>query len=80
MLSKDGRTLWSKEEPEVLDRCRRPRSDFFLAQRVTFPTALPAGEYVLKLFVEDRVSSRATEARHVFVLSEPGSVAAKDRS
>jgi len=72
-----GQSVWLREEPEVLDVCRRPRTDFFLAQRVSLPAALPPGDYVLKVTVEDKLSGRANEGSHAIALTAPSSVAKK---
>jgi len=74
ILSAEGRSMWQQEEPEIVDLCRRRRSDFFIAQRVTLPPTLPAGDYVLKVWVEDKLSGRADEATHAFVISSAISI------
>ena len=71
VLTADGKTVWKHEEPEVIDRCQRRRHDFFIAQRVTIPGTLSAGEYVLKMMVEDKLSGRVSEAAHTFRVSAP---------
>ena len=76
VLSADGTSMWQREEPEIEDLCRRRRTDFFLAQRVTLPPTLPAGEYVLKVYVEDRLSGRASEAAHPFTIIEQATLTA----
>ncbi len=75
VLTVDGKSVWQREEPEIVDTCRRRRSDFFIAERITLPPTLPAGDYVLKVFVEDKLSSKADEASHPFSISAPISVA-----
>lgn len=75
LLTAEGRSVWQKEEPEIVDRCRRRRRDFFIAQRVTFPASLAAGHYVLKVMVEDKLSGRANEAIHPFEIIGPTSIA-----
>ena len=64
LLTVDGQSAWHHEEPEIVDRCRQRRRDFFIAQRVTLPPTLPAGDYVLKVFAEDKLSGRAGEATY----------------
>ncbi|MCH7993159.1 MAG: hypothetical protein IIB57_01800 [Planctomycetes bacterium] len=71
ILTADGRPVWQREEPEIIDRCRRRRQDFFIAQRITIPATLTPGNYVLKLMVEDRLSSRVSEATRAFTISAP---------
>lgn len=75
LLTRDGTSVWQKEEPEIVDTCRRRRTDFFIAQRITLPPTLPAGDYVLKVFVEDQISQRAAEATHPLTIASPLSVA-----
>ncbi len=69
VLSADGRSLWKLEEPEIVDICRRRRQDFFVAQRITLPSTLPAGEYVLKVMAEDKLSGRLDEASFPFEMT-----------
>lgn len=64
LMTPDGKSVWSHDEPQIVDRCRRQRRDFFLAQRVTLPATLPAGKYILKLRVEDLLSQRTVESVH----------------
>ncbi len=75
VLTADGRSVWGHEESDIVDLCRRRRTDFFIAQRVALPPTLPAGEYVLKVLVEDRLSGRASEASHTFEVHSPFSIA-----
>lgn len=71
ILTADGQPVWHREEPEIIDRCRRRRQDFFIAQRITIPSTLTPGNYVLKLMVEDKLSSRVSEATRAFAVSSP---------
>ena len=66
VLTSDGESVWEHAEPEILDRCRRRRTDFFIAQRITLPPTLPPGEFVLKVLVEDKISGKANEATRRF--------------
>ncbi len=75
VLSAGGESHWQREEPEIIDRCRARRKDFFLAQRITLPPTLPAGEYVLKVFVEDKLANRGDEVSRPFTIVSPVSVA-----
>jgi hypothetical protein len=74
-LTADGKSVWQREEPEIVDHCRRRRTDFFIAQRITLPPTLPAGEYVLKVLVEDKLSGRIGEASRPFSVFSPVSLA-----
>jgi len=62
LFSADGTSVWSQEEPQIEDLCRRRRSDFFLAQLITLPRRLPAGDYVLKVTVKDLLASKMNQA------------------
>lgn len=62
LMTSDGRSLWTHEEPEIVDDCRRRRRDFFIAQRVSLPSNLPAGDLVLKVLVTDKQSGKAQES------------------
>ena len=67
--------MWHYEEPDIEDLCRQRRMDFFIAQRVALPPTLPAGEYVLKVLVEDKLSGRAHEAVYPLTISSGFSAA-----
>ncbi len=79
-LTADGQSVWMREEPEIVDQCRRRRTDFFVAQRITLPPTMPAGEYVLKVMVEDKLSGKLGEASRPFTIHSPVSVANGARS
>lgn len=76
VLTADGRSVWQHEEPEIADLCRRRRTDFFIAQRIELPPTLPAGNYVLKVMVEDKLSGKAGETSHAFAINSTMSVSA----
>ncbi|MCY2965108.1 MAG: hypothetical protein NT069_15980 [Planctomycetota bacterium] len=46
------------ELPETVDRCRRPRRDYYHSYVVAIPPTLEPGAYVLKLTVTDLASKR----------------------
>lgn len=77
VLSADGKSVWKHEEPEIVDVCRQRRRDFFIAQRVTLPPTLPAGDYVLKVLVEDATAGQAHEASTKFSMLAASTVATK---
>ena len=75
VLTAAGDSMWQREESEIVDLCRSERTDFFVAQRVTLPPTLPAGEYVLKFLVEDKLSGKIGEASRPFSVFSPVSLA-----
>ncbi len=77
IMTADGQSVWQREEPEIVDTCRRQRRDFFIAQRITLPPTLAAGDYVLKVLAEDRLSGKATETVLPFTIHSPTSVATR---
>lgn len=66
VLTPDGRSVWRREEPNIVDLSRRRRHDFFLAQMITLPETLGPGEYVLKVSVQDELSGKSNQAVHRF--------------
>jgi hypothetical protein len=46
----------------VIDRCRNRRRDFFIADKLTVPAKLGAGNYVLKVTITDEQAQRVGEA------------------
>jgi len=75
VLTATGQSIWERAEPEIVDKCRGRRTDFFIAQRITLPPTMPAGEYVLKVLVEDSLSGKADEATHPFTVMSPTAIA-----
>jgi len=75
LTASDGKSVWQLDEPKIEDVCQRRRTDFFLAQRVTLPPTLPAGEYVLKVGVEDKLSGKVGESSVPVSIAEPVSIA-----
>ncbi len=75
VMTSDGKSMWQREEPDVVDRCRSPRRDFFVAQRITLPPTLPVGNYVLKFSVEDKAAGTMAESSASFEIRSPVSVA-----
>jgi hypothetical protein len=53
--------LVSKKPTLVIDHCRNRRRDFFLADRMTLPSTLPAGKYLLKVTVIDQLANHVAE-------------------
>lgn len=77
VLTHDGKSVWEQSEPQIEDLSRTRRTDFFLAQRITLPATLAAGDYILKVYIEDKLSSRANESVRPFTVLEQSTVAAR---
>jgi len=70
MLSKDGEQLSTfVEEPNIEDINRRPRRDFFMSfGPFTIPGVFPAGEYVIKVQVDDLLANKTNSNKTTFRL------------
>ncbi|MCH7814347.1 MAG: hypothetical protein IID40_10045 [Planctomycetes bacterium] len=66
VLTPQGQSLWQRQEPSIVDLSRQRRTDFFVAQLITLPDTLGAGEYVLKVTLQDELSGRSNQAIHRF--------------
>lgn len=62
LLTPDGRSVWEQPPANIEDRCTRRRSDFFIAHRLTLPPTIPAGEYVLKVELHDKLAGKMNES------------------
>jgi len=71
-----GASVWSQEQPAIVDACRRRRTDFFVAQRAVLPATLAEGRYVLKMTVEDTLAGRVSEQTLDLEIRSPASLAA----
>jgi hypothetical protein len=61
ILTAEGDSVWSHEEPSIEDRAHRRRRDFFVAQRIVMPASMGAGDYVLKVTVEDLLAEKRAQ-------------------
>lgn len=69
VLTEAGQSVWQHQEPDIADLCRQRRTDFFIAQRIELPPTLPAGNYVLKVMIEDKLSGKAGETSYPFAIN-----------
>lgn len=51
----------NKKPANIVDVCRNRRHDFFLADRMTIPSTLPVGKYLLKVTIIDQQANRVAE-------------------
>ena len=72
ILTSSGKELWNYEDQQVEDLCRRPRRDFFITKLLKIPADLPAGDYVLKVTIRDKLANRVTETNVPFAIALPG--------
>jgi hypothetical protein len=62
ILTADGRSVLQQEDKHVVDRSLNQRRDFFLARRLRMPADLAAGQYVLRVSVEDQGAAKVGES------------------
>lgn len=61
-----GNVIWQQSEAGIEDLTRSPRRDFFIPFPVTLPAGTPAGDYVLKVTVEDKLGATMDQQRISF--------------
>jgi hypothetical protein len=61
-----GKVVWERNESKIEDIVRTPRRDFFIPFPLRLPANLPAGDYVLKVSVEDRIGGTTDQQRLSF--------------
>lgn len=66
ILTAAGKELWNFEDQQIEDFCRRPRRDFFITKLLKIPPELPAGDYVLKVTIRDKLANRVAETNVPF--------------
>jgi hypothetical protein len=62
LYTEGGMSVWTDQARPVTDTARVHRQDFFIAQRIDLPAALPIGRYLLKVTIEDKQSNHFAEA------------------
>jgi hypothetical protein len=63
VFDSDGSLIWQRSEPHIEDLTLSPRRDFFMAMEIQLPDTLAAGEYVLKVTVEDKLGATMDQRR-----------------
>ncbi len=63
-----GTCVFERVEPNIEDRVRSPRRDFFIPFPVQLPARLAPGEYVLKVTIEDRIGATTDQQRLSFAI------------
>lgn len=63
-----GHEVLKQSHEKIADLSRRHRTDFFLASELALPESLPAGEYTLRVTIEDKLSATADQKQMPFTL------------
>lgn len=66
VFDKTGKMIWERNEANIEDRVRTPRRDFFIPFPIHLSASLPAGDYVLKVTIEDRIGGTTDQQRLSF--------------
>ncbi len=66
VLDESGRARLELKDPNITDKSRNRRQDCFLPRLVSLPADLPAGRYVVKATLTDRIGRKMTERTTAF--------------
>lgn len=65
-----GKTVWQRSEPSIVDRAVTPRRDFFIPFPISLSGDLAAGEYILKVTIEDKLGATADQQKLTFTVGQ----------
>ena len=71
IFDKDGNVIWQREHRDIRDIVSTPRHDFFIPLEIKLPETTPAGEYTLKVTIEDKIGATTDQRRLTFVIGTP---------
>lgn len=63
-----GKMIWQQSAAGIEDKVLSPRRDFFVPLEIRLPATTPAGEYVLKVTIEDKLGATTDQQRMTFVI------------
>lgn len=61
LYTESGMPVWVDKAGNIADRSRNRRHDFFIVKKVTLPSTLTIGRYLLKVTVQDQQAKRVAE-------------------
>jgi hypothetical protein len=70
IFDSSGKIIWDRSEPSIVDRVVTPRRDFFIPFPINLPGELPAGDYILKVTVEDKLGATADQQKLTFTVGQ----------
>lgn len=70
IFDSSGKIVWQRSEPNIVDRVVTPRQDFFIPFPINLPDDLPAGEYILKVTIEDRLGATTDQQKLTFTVGQ----------
>lgn len=65
-----GKMIWQQKAPEITETVLRPRRDFFIPFEIRLPADTPAGAYVLKVTIEDKIGATTDQKRLTFTIGD----------
>jgi hypothetical protein len=63
-----GKIVWQRSEASIEDLTLSARTDFFMTMELELPPDTPAGDYVLKVTVEDKLGATTDQQRLGFTI------------
>lgn len=66
-----GKVVWQQNHADIRDVVQTPRHDFFVPLEIKLPATTPAGEYTLKVTIEDKIGATADQRRMTFTIGAP---------
>lgn len=70
IFDSSGKIVWQRSEPNIVDRVVTARRDFFIPFPINLPDDLPAGEYILKVTIEDKLGATADQQKLTFTVGQ----------
>jgi hypothetical protein len=71
IFDRDGKVIWEQNHATIRDVVSTPRRDFFIPLEIKLPAGTPAGEYVLKVTIEDKIGATTDQRRVTFTIGNP---------
>jgi hypothetical protein len=72
LYDENGESVLSQVDKDVTDISGNRRTDFYLTRLLTLPPTLPAGNYTLKVTVEDPAANKVKTATLAITLVKAG--------
>jgi hypothetical protein len=69
LYTEGGVPVWNDKPSSIIDAARVRRHDFFVNKRITLPSSLTIGRYLLKVSVIDEQANRVAEASVPIVIA-----------
>lgn len=64
----DGQSVWKQNAEKIEETVLHPRRDFFIPFEIMLPADTPAGQYVIKVTIEDKIGLTTDQQRLTFTI------------